>query len=460
MIRTNILGLMMLAVLSTLVFAPGAAGRLQDTKCVAPIDREHETTSVVGAWNGAIDVAEQHIEIHVTFSGTEPIAGTIDIPAQSAMGLALTNIDFSAPALAFELPTGSISARFSGSVTDDLISGKFEQGGAVGTFQLSRAAGATTAAGREERRTGAAAPAVKTEPDYGESPITLKTPTGTLYGTLTLPGQQRPPVALLIAGSGPTDRNGNSTMLPGPNNSLLLLARRLADRGIATVRYDKRGIGESSKAMTSEAELTFDDYVDDAVSWVSKLAADARFSGVAIIGHSEGSLIGMLAASKSGTGAFVSIAGIGEPADDLLRKQLASLPDNSKNEVERILAALKNGQTVPDVDPSLNSLFRSSIQPYMISWLKYDPSRVIAGLKIPVEIVQGDADLQVKLADAEALKSAKPDARLVVVDGMNHVMKSVGLDTALNQASYSDPSLPVAPELVDAVAGFLLEVIK
>src|SRR5579859_7330981 len=102
-----------------------------------------------------------------------------------------------------------------------------------------------------------------------EELVQLKTPSGTIYGTLLVPSApKRMPVVLLIAGSGPTDRNGNSAMLPAPNNSLKMLAEALAARNIASLRYDKRGIGESKAAMTAEKDLRFDTYVDDAVAWV------------------------------------------------------------------------------------------------------------------------------------------------------------------------------------------------
>ena len=132
-------------------------------------------------------------------------------------------------------------------------------------------------------------------------PISLETPTGTLYGTLALPqSRSRVPAVLIIAGSGPTDRDGNSPVFKGPNNSLKLLAEGLAAHGIASVRYDKRGIGETGKAMQLAAEktttvlreedLSFENFIDDAVRWGKQLRADRRFSSLTVIGHSEGSL--------------------------------------------------------------------------------------------------------------------------------------------------------------------------
>src|SRR4030095_6301080 len=140
-----------------------------------------------------------------------------------------------------------------------------------------------------------------------ESPVKLTTPTGTIAGTLTVPASPgKVPVVLIIAGSGPTDRDGNTSALPGKSNAYKMLSAALATSGVASVRYDKRGIGESQAAAGGgEAALRFDIYIDDAAAWVDQLRRDARFSKVIVVGHSEGSLIGMIAARKAKADAFV-----------------------------------------------------------------------------------------------------------------------------------------------------------
>ncbi|MFH7041225.1 alpha/beta hydrolase [Paucibacter sp. JuS9] len=278
-----------------------------------------------------------------------------------------------------------------------------------------------------------------------------------LHGSLLLPGgAAKPLVALIISGSGPTDRDGNSLGLPGRNNSLKLLAEGLAREGIASVRYDKRGVAASAKALSAESNLRFDHYADDAAAWIELLRKDSRFGGVAVIGHSEGAALGLLAAQRGGVVAYVSLAGIGRDAATVLREQLkGKLPPDLAERSEQILQSLQRGETVADTPPMLAALYRPSVQPYLISWFKVDPSREIARLKMPVMVIQGTTDVQVSMADAELLVAAKPEAKLLRVEGMNHVLKAVSGSGAQQVPSYSDPALPLAPGLVEGLAAFL-----
>jgi pimeloyl-ACP methyl ester carboxylesterase len=290
-----------------------------------------------------------------------------------------------------------------------------------------------------------------------EQAVTLTTASGQLAGTLTLPAAPaRAPVALIIAGSGPTDRDGNSALAPGHNDSLRMLAAALAGNGVASLRYDKRGIGASASAMTAESALRLDTYVDDAQGWLGQLKADPRFSRVVVIGHSEGSLIGMLAAQRAGAAAFVSVSGVAQSASTIMRRQWAGkLPPDLAAENERILATLERGELPQAVPAPLAGAYRPSVQPYLVSWIKYVPAQQIATLRMPVLIVQGTTDVQVGVDQAQALKAAKPDAELAIIQGMNHVLKLVPDDSKQQQASYADPTLPLAPQLVGAIVDFV-----
>ncbi len=293
--------------------------------------------------------------------------------------------------------------------------------------------------------------------NYTEREVTLKTPTGDLYGSLVIPMENRlGVVALIIPGSGPTDRDGNSILIKGANNSLKMLADSLAIEGISTLRIDKRGIAKSRAALTSEENLRFEDMVEDAVSWLRFLKADKRFGKIAVIGHSEGSLVGMLAAEISDADAFVSIAGAGHSIDGILVQQLSKqLTPELMDTVKQYLATLKKEERIANPNKLFMALFRPSVQPYMISFLKYNPANEIKNVKGKVMLVQGTADLQVGMDEFELLKTSRPTAQTLVIEGMNHVLKQVGTSATENMKSYSDPNFSLAKGLVEGIAQFL-----
>jgi hypothetical protein len=290
-----------------------------------------------------------------------------------------------------------------------------------------------------------------------DSEASLPTAHGTLYGTLLQPPN---PVAtaLILAGSGPTDRNGNNTM--GLHTDVLkLLAQGLAAHGIVTLRTDKRGIGQSAGAMQSEDDLRPQTYADDAKAWAAQLRTQTGAPCIWLIGHSEGALIGEVAAQDNGDiCGLVLICGPGRKLGDIIRAQLNGNPANPadvKSEANNILSALENGQTVPNVPPILAPLFRASVQPYMIAELALDPAALLATVKVPVLILQGDRDIQVSVDDAKLLAAAKPDAKLVILPGVNHILRDAPADRAGNIATYAKPDLPLAPGVVDTVANFI-----
>jgi alpha/beta superfamily hydrolase len=292
------------------------------------------------------------------------------------------------------------------------------------------------------------------KPTNNASLIGLKTNSGSLYGTLLMPNHinGKIPVALIIAGSGPTDRDGNNAMMK--NNSLKMLAESLANNGIASLRYDKRGIGESKAALISEVNLSFEDLIQDAQQWVRMLKENKNFSKIIIIGHSEGSLIGMNAA-KNANG-FISLAGAGRSADLILKEQLGAQPKQIQDLCFPIIDSLTAGKLVDNVNPMLNSLFRSSVQPYMISWFKHNPQQDIKQLKFPCLIIQGDNDLQVSISDARLLADAKNNNQLVIIEKMNHVFKIIDSgDRSANVAAYSNPTMPISNEMAEKISHYI-----
>jgi len=241
------------------------------------------------------------------------------------------------------------------------------------------------------------------------------------------------------------------------NNCLKMLAVALSKMGFSSLRYDKRGVGKSKSASIEEGELRFEDYISDANSWIEYLSSVGGFDKIVVIGHSEGSLIGMISSQQKTVDKFVSIAGAGEPADQTIRDQLKSQPPGVFEQSVIILDRLLRGETFENVPAPLNSLFRPSVQPYMISWFKYDPQKEISKLTDkPVLIIQGSTDIQVSLNDAERLAMANRKAEKVIIKKMNHVFKAASLDRESNLQTYNQPDLPIRPELAQVVSDFML----
>jgi len=289
-----------------------------------------------------------------------------------------------------------------------------------------------------------------------QRPISLDTGHGELHGSLLLPKSEQPvPVVLIISGSGPTDRDGNNPD-GGRNDSLKRLAWVLAKHNIASVRYDKRGVAASLAATPDERNLTLDAYVSDAVAWGHKLKADSRLGPLIVLGHSEGALIATLAAPQLDAAAVISVSGTARPVDQVLRQQLSyRLPPALMLRSNELLDSLKAGRVDEDVPPQLQVIFRPSVQPYLITLFREDPSAAFARLKMPALIIQGSNDIQVGVGDAQMLKAAKPDAQLALIEGMNHVMRIVPNDIKRQLASYKDPQLPLAAELGTKILGFI-----
>lgn len=299
-----------------------------------------------------------------------------------------------------------------------------------------------------EEKAAPAAPAVPSR--FTDEALSIPVNGGDIKASLMLPGQAtaQTPVALIIAGSGATDRNGNSPGLVN-SNAYKMIAETLAASGIASLRFDKRLIGQSKGFDPDESKLRFETYVQDAVQLIRYLREKKGYAKVYIIGHSEGSLIGMLAAQQVKADAFVSLCGAGENIAEILKRQLANEQANS------IITELRNGYLTNDVSPSLQVEFRPSVQPYLISWMKYEPTTEIARLQIPVLIVGGTTDLQVQVSDAEKLNSVAQKGELLVIKGMNHVLKDAPADPTANAVTYRQPELPLNAELTAALVRFL-----
>ena len=273
---------------------------------------------------------------------------------------------------------------------------------------------------------------------------------GTLYSPLKQ--SKKTNLVILIAGSGPTDRDGNQKGLT--NNSLKLLAEALANNGIAVYSYDKRIFAQIASGKLDEASLSFDNFIDDAKAVIQYFKNQKKYHSITIAGHSEGALIGMVAADGNADG-YISIAGAGRPIDEVLVEQIGKQAPFLKEEVQKNLETLKSGTTFELKNQMLASLFRASVQPYMISWIKYNPQSEIKKLHVPTLLINGDKDIQVSVNDAQLLQQAKPEVQLKIISNMNHIFKEIKGDEAENKASYTNPDLPISKELPIIITTFI-----
>lgn len=285
-------------------------------------------------------------------------------------------------------------------------------------------------------------------------------PLGPLKGTYRPPAQGKP-VALIIPGSGPTDRDGNNPAGLA-SSTYRLLAEGLAQRGIGTLRIDKRGMFGSAGAVADPNAVTIDDYVADIARWKAAALARSARDCVWLIGHSEGGLVALASAARSAesTCGVILLAAPGRPLGTLLREQITRNPANAPvaEEAGRHIARLEQGQTVAkeEINPLLLPLFAPQVQGFLIDAMARDPARLAGETVLPMLIVQGGSDLQVALADGQALAAARPDARLLVLDGVSHTLKRVeGEGLSANYRTYFDTALPLDPRVVDAVAEFM-----
>jgi len=319
---------------------------------------------ITGTWKGNIEISGQQLPIifHFKKDSLGNIDGKWDSPLQKAVNLPFSSIntDRDSLRLSIKMIGGSYTSRF---IDNDSIVGTWSQSGKQFNLNFARSSGEFSIEPKTSLRPG-------------EKEIAITSYDGNkLYGNLLAKNDQQK-LAIIIAGSGPTDRDGNNP-LGNKADSYKLLAYALDSQNIATFRYDKRGIGESIPPDFNQANVVFDDYVKDAEMIFSYLHDSLGFKNIYFIGHSEGSLIGMIASQKKAVKGYVSIAGPGRPIDAVIEEQenASSLHDSMKRKVTSIFNELKKGNTTDDVPAELNSLFNKSIQPYFISWLKYDPAK-------------------------------------------------------------------------------------
>lgn len=273
-------------------------------------------------------------------------------------------------------------------------------------------------------------------------------------GTLLLPvDSEQSTLAIIIAGSGPTNRDGNQNFLK--NNSLKKLAESLSTYGVATFRYDKR-IVKQIVQNTVDPKMMFDDFVLDAETIITYFSKSDQFNKIYIIGHSQGSLVGMLAVNENVDG-FISLAGAGQNIGDILLEQIAKTAPDLKEESASVITKLKKGQTTSDYPEALYSVFNEDLQPFMINWMQYNPTKILSQLTIPSLVINGTKDLQVSVKEAELLAGANPQAELQIIQNMNHVLFEIEGDDLENSKSYNETIRPISKELIRSIVNFMAQ---
>jgi pimeloyl-ACP methyl ester carboxylesterase len=289
--------------------------------------------------------------------------------------------------------------------------------------------------------------------NYTESILDIPTSKDSIYGTLMSPKDiENLPLVILISGSGANDRDGNQGNIR--NNSLLYLAQGLSNKGIATYRYDKPVLSMYKKGTFKESEFTFSILIEAAKEVGAYFKKQKNYSKIYVAGHSQGSLVGMIAAS-SFAGGFISLAGAGETFDIIIKEQLHKQVPMLDESIASTLTKLKNGKTDPDFNPMLVNIFRLSVQPFLIDWIQYNPQIEINKLVIPILIINGTNDMQIAVNEAKLLHKAAPKSELVFIENMNHIFKEIKGDVMENQLSYSNPDLPIMNELIDIIYQFV-----
>lgn len=267
------------------------------------------------------------------------------------------------------------------------------------------------------------------------------------------------PVILIVPGSGPTDLNGNNP-LGVTANSYKLLAEDLSASGISTVRIDKRGMFSSAgEGAGNPNEVTLDIYAQDYKNWAKAVRAKTGQPCVYLLGHSEGSVM-VIAASidNEDVCGLILVSGVGRSFGDVLRAQLKANPANIiiMKEAEAAIKALESGQNVDtaDMHPGLKGLFAAQTQDFLISIMSVDPAALAKTANHKTLIIQGENDLQVSVKDAEKLAAAT-GGKLVIIEGMNHVLKDAPKSRMKNIAVYKKPDLPISEGVVEAISDFV-----
>jgi len=276
-------------------------------------------------------------------------------------------------------------------------------------------------------------------------------------GTLLEPSEKTKTLAIIIAGSGPTNRDGNSSI--GKNNSLKLLAQHLADNGVASFRYDKRILKLMREQKLDQSKLRFDNYVKDAADVVNyfKLYNNEEygFEKFILIGHSQGALVAQLASLKTAVTGLVLVCGSSKPISEILVAQVAKQAPYLVSDLQTSLDSISAVGYVNKINPLLNTLLYKDVQPFLQSWMQYDPSEIAKQIIEPTLVIGGTTDIQVPAEEAKILAEHHQNGQYAIIENMNHVLKTIEDEGLENQKSYTDPNFPMSPEFKSEIITFI-----
>lgn len=462
------------------------AAALAATLVATPRSSPAQTPGLAGSWSGALDVGGQSVPLVFHFQEAEGggWTGRLDSPAQGAMGIPIPSVTFAEGRLALDMP--AMGARYEASLEEgSRLVGEWRQGG--GTFPLVLTRG----------EAAAAAPARPQDPvppfPYRVEEVRYTNPEAgiELAGTFNVPEGTGPfPAVALITGSGPQDRD-ESLMGHRP---FLVLADHLTRRGIAVLRSDDRGVGESGGVF---ATATSRDFAGDAAAALAWLRGRPEVDGgaVGLVGHSEGGLIApMVSVERGGVDFAVLLAGPGLPGEEILylqgaavaramgvpesavertltiQRRLFTVVRNTEEEGRRVAALTGElrailEETPPAERPALGippgqeeawieQQVRSLSGPWFRFFLVHDPASDLRRVQVPVLALLGGKDLQVpprENADAiqEALQaSGNPDATVEILPGLNHLFQTANTGAPAEYASIEETFAPAALERV------------
>ena len=388
---------------------------------------------ITGQWNGALKV--QGTQLRLVFNVTKTdnvLSSTMDSPDQGAKGIPTTTTSFENSILKITIANANID--YEGTLgKDNIIIGTFKQGGQSFPMNLSKEIIEKEKLVRPQEPT-------KPYPYYSED-ITFENKNAgiSLAGTLTLPKKDGVfPVVILISGSGPQNRDEE---LLG-HKPFLVLSDYLTRNGIAVLRYDDRGVGQSKGDFTMATSADFATDVESAISYL-KTRKEINIKKIGLIGHSEGGLIAPMVASTSKDVAFiVLLAGTGIQGDQILLLQQKLIGkasgisdvDLQKNEIEnrKIFDIVNESNNLEQLNNELTIYLTQSLNdnpegkpagmsdddfvklqvkqianPWMQYFIKYDPTPALEKVKCPVLAINGEKDLQVPPKEnLEAIKKA------------------------------------------------------